>query len=32
MAIGYESDYLWIPDYNSLSGTVFSQYESEEAI
>jgi len=26
MAIGYESDY------NSLSGTVFSQYESEEAI
>jgi len=39
-SMGYESDYLWIPDYNSLSGAeyysvyigpFFSQYECEEA-
>ena len=38
--MGYESDYLWIPDYNPLSGAeyysvyigpFFSQYECEEA-
>ena len=32
MSIGYESDYLWIPAYNSLSASVFSKYECEEAI
>jgi len=39
-SMGYESDYLWIPNYNSLSGAeyysvyigpFFSQYECEEA-